>query len=121
VTQTAARTIVDEKRNTSAPDDLAEEPLPSGRVTRDDRGLAVWEWLPDDRPTVARAREPGLTIVEDAPAPAADKLRKELGGPGYNPYGTARLDQNPRPVKRDLRELSRWIELRKKHGAGPRE
>ena len=97
----------------------------SGRVGMDDRGNMTWEWaddedlLADDEfGTAERIRalvDPALKVQEDelagnSPVPSNPKgLRK-----GYNPYNSGTLDKQEWKKKKNLRELSKWIELRKK-------
>jgi hypothetical protein len=90
----------------------------SGRVGHDDRGNAVWEWARDrvDAPLAHTA----LSIVEDEqPLPLATvKLNKVAAKAGYNPYESGLIERKKvASKKRDLRELSRWIEQRKLRGA----
>ncbi len=89
----------------------------TGRVGHDDRGNAVWEWAgePDEIPLEST----GLEIIEDeAPLPLATvKINKVAAKSGYNPYESGLIEKKKvAPKKRDLRELSRWIELRKMRG-----
>jgi hypothetical protein len=97
----------------------------SGRVGRDDRGNMTCEWADDDDlqaddvlGTAERLRalvDPTLTVEEDdlggnAPVKSNPKgLTK-----GYNPYNSGALGKVEWRKKRDLHQLSRWIELRKK-------
>ncbi len=100
-----------------------------GRIAFDDRGNAVYEWrderLADDGETGERARwralaHPGLAIVEDEPAPDAPIRNNPKGlRLGYNPYESGLLGKKARRPKRDLRELSKWIELRRKLNERP--
>jgi hypothetical protein len=97
----------------------------SGRVGMNDRGNMTWEWaddedlLADDEFGAAeRIRalvDPALTIQEDdlagnGPVQSNPKGLKK----GYNPYNSGTLDKQEWKKKKDLRELSKWIELRKK-------
>lgn len=95
-----------------------------GKIAFDDRGNAVYEWSDrrfeqdDEEGERARRRalaHPGLTTVEDDPNPA-DPIRNNPKGLrlGYDPYESGLLKKAERRPKRDLRELSKWIELRKK-------
>ncbi len=95
-----------------------------GHIAFDDRGNAVYEWsdqrLEEDSDDGERARRralshPGLSIVEDDPNPN-EPIRTNPKGLriGYNPYESGLLKKKGSKTKRDLRELSKWIEMRKK-------
>ena len=97
-----------------------------GQIGFDDRGNAVYEWqdgtLKEDGEAGDRARNralahPGLTIVEDE-GPANAPIRSNPKGlrVGYNPYESgllARKGQAQPRKKRDLRELSKWMEAKR--------
>lgn len=100
------------------------EPRQPGRIAFDDRGNAVYEWnddsLSEDGEAGERARRkaldhPGLAFVEenhgnDVPIQNNPKgLRL-----GYDPYASGLLPNKPAARKRNLRELSKWIEMKKK-------
>ena len=108
------------------PDAPAETPEPpakrTGRVKFDDRGNAVWEWALTSgefgsEGTTARIKKlenPHLAIAEDAPTPAKTIKANPLGTvKGYDPYESGKLDDKPKPRKKDLRKLGEWIALRK--------
>ena len=95
----------------------------TGRVERDDRGNAVWHWA---REAAAAPLEHtgGLAIVDDErPLPAANvKLNKGAVRGGYDPYESGLIERKKvAPKKRDLKELSRWIEMRRARGEKPGE
>ena len=95
-----------------------------GKVSFDELGNAQYEWQGDklnaDGESGDRARRKalshaGLSIVDDEP-PANAPIRQNPKGlrVGYNPYQSGLLANKERKPKRDLRELSKWIEMKKK-------
>lgn len=97
-----------------------------GRIAFDDLGNAVYAWndesLAGDDEAAERARRkalshPGLAITDDDPDPNAT-IRPNPQGlrVGYNPYESGMLAHKARKPKRDLREFSKWIEMKKKAG-----
>jgi hypothetical protein len=106
-----------------------EEKAP-GQVAFDDRGNAVYSWsdhLTEDGADGERARRaaldhPGLSMQDDEP-PANAPIRQNRNGQrvGYNPYESGLLGRKAPPKKRDLRELSRWLEMKRKLDQGPSE
>ena len=95
-----------------------------GTITHDERGNAQFEWqgerLNEDTELGDKLRKRalthhGLSIVEDEP-PANAPIRQNPKGlrVGYNPYESGMLTKKERKPKRDLRELSKWIETKKK-------
>ena len=101
------------------------EPQQPGRIAFDDRGNAIYAWNEDqlslDGEEGERARRkaldhPGLTMVEDEPVANAP-IRNNTKGltVGYNPYESGLLAQKEAPKKKtDLRELSKWLEMKKR-------
>lgn len=100
-----------------------EKPDQPGQIAFDDRGNAIYEWqegaLSEDGEVGERARKkalahPGLAIVEDE-GPANAPIRSNPKGlrNGYNPYESGLLARKGPPKKRDLRELSKWMEAKK--------
>lgn len=95
-----------------------------GEIKFDDRGNAVYEWkragLALDSEEAERLREqalehPGLSIVDEEPRPEAMIQANPKGlRIGYNPYESGMLDQKSHKRKTDLRELSRWIEMKRR-------
>lgn len=96
-----------------------------GRLAVDDRGNVTWEWT-DDRDLLAddvlgetaRLRalvDPALGLQDD-PGDPMNPLQKNPKGltSGYNPYNSGALDKQSHKKKKNLKELSKWIELRKK-------
>lgn len=102
-----------------------------GQIAFDDRGNAVYEWsddrLTEDSDDAERARRkalehPGLSMMDEEPAANAP-IRNNVKGlrVGYNPYESGLLAKKEWKKKRDLRELSRWLEMKRKVGEGPEE
>ena len=95
-----------------------------GHIAFDDRGNAVYEWnderLQEEGEDGERARRralahPGLAMVEDDPDPNAPIRNNPKGlRLGYDPYESGLLTKKEKRPKRDLRELSKWIEMKKK-------
>jgi hypothetical protein len=97
----------------------------AGQLGKDDRGNVTWEWR--DEPelhaddlvgTAARLRalvDPRLDIVEDDDDPRNPlTVNSKRIKTGYNPYNSGALGKQTWKKKKDLKELSQWIELRKK-------
>jgi hypothetical protein len=95
-----------------------------GEIAFDDRGNAVYQWkddqFVDDTEVGERLRKkalehPGLSIVDDEPRSEAMIQSNPKGVRlGYNPYQSGLLDKKTHRSKRDLRELSRWIETKRR-------
>lgn len=106
----------------------AEKANGSGRIAFDDRGNAQFEWgndlLAEDSDTGERLRDkalahPGLAIADDEPRPNAPIKENPKGlRLGYNPYESGLLAKKERKPKRNLQELSRWIDMKRKLGDG---
>lgn len=99
----------------------------AGRLAEDDRGNITWQWaneetLQADDHTGAMERlralvDPSLDIVEDEPP--AQSIENPLGlKTGYNPYESGALVKKERRKKTNLRELSKWIEAKRKVEGG---
>ena len=100
----------------------------AGRVAEDDRGNMTWQWANDDvlqsddtAGAIERLRalvDPQLDVVEDNGP--ADTVRDNPQGlrVGYNPYDSGSLGKTARMKKLDLRELSKWIETKRKTESG---
>lgn len=100
------------------------EPDQPGRIAFDDRGNAVYEWnedhLSEDGEAAERARRkaldhPGLSMVDEEQRNNAPIQNNAKGlRLGYNPYESGLLPRKPVARKRDLRELSKWLEMKKR-------
>jgi hypothetical protein len=94
-----------------------------GKIQFDDRGNAVYAWsegLAGDDEDGERARHralehPGLSMMDEEPAANAP-IRNNPGGlrMGYNPYESGLLAKKQWKKKRDLNELSKWLEMKRK-------
>lgn len=97
---------------------------PPGKIAFDDRGNALFQWsdqrLSEDGDTGERLRNkalehPGLSVMDDEPAANAPIRTNPKGlRVGYNPYESGVLAKKEWKRKRDLSELSKWIEAKKK-------
>jgi hypothetical protein len=93
----------------------------TGRVAFDDRGNAVWQWAyGEGEPPPLESI--GLSLAEEQPLPSAIENPKATVA-GYNPYGSGLISPAPvvRKKRTDLRELSRWIELRRELDPQPQD
>jgi hypothetical protein len=99
-----------------------------GRLGVDDKGNVSWEWADDDAlhaddtlGLVARFDalvDPTLKLAEEQTAGDTQQLQSNPKGlkKGYDPYDSGALGKQDWKKKKDLRELSKWIEMRKKLG-----
>lgn len=100
------------------------EPQRPGRIAFDDRGNAVYEWtdqrFSEDGEYGERARRraldhPGLSMMEDEHDHDAPIQNNPKGlRVGYNPYESGILPRKAGPQRRNLRELSKWIEMKRR-------
>ena len=98
----------------------------SGRLGVDDRGNVTWEWNEEAPDLVAddtlgaaeRVRalvDPRLQVKDDDDDPLNPIQSNPKGlKSGYNPYNSGALGKQSWKKKKNLKELSKWIELRKK-------
>ena len=103
--------------------DKTQQPKP-GHIAFDDRGNAVYEWnsdaLAQDGEQAEKARSKalqhhGLSLVDDEPPKNAPIQQNPKGlRLGYNPYESGLLATKERKKKKDLRELSKWVDLKRK-------
>ena len=113
----------------AAPADEGAEP---GHLGQDDRGNVTWEWAneedlaPDEAlGTIERVTalvDPSLKIQDDdGPGNSAIQSNPKGLTKGYNPYSSGALGKTNWKKTKDLRQLSKWIELRKKVAQKPPE
>ena len=112
-----------------------QEHATPGQLVHDDRGNISWEWsdaadLQADHTLGKTARlsalaprdlmieeeSNDLTALNNDPLPSR---KKPL--PGYNPYDRNEPTKQSRKKKRDLREFSKWIALKKRMQDKPGE
>jgi hypothetical protein len=99
-------------------------PPPSGKPKRNDRGKALYGTEPRhirpgadeaDPDLIESFRPGGLSTVEDDGLSNSSYRGNEKGlTRGYNPYNSGNLYKKTHKKKRNMRELSKWIELKKK-------
>jgi hypothetical protein len=104
------------------------EPKQAGRIAFDERGNAVFEWNEDrlseygsdgERARRQALDHPGLSMVEEEQKNNAPIQNNSKGlRMGYNPYESGLLPRKPVAKKRDLRELSKWLEIKKRTDNG---
>ncbi len=96
-----------------------------GKISFDDRGNAVYEWQnkkltvegeDGDRLRQSALDHPGLAIVDESPRGATPAIAPNPKGLrlGYNPYESGMLQKQQWKKKRDLREFSKWVQIKKK-------
>ena len=98
----------------------AKEP---GRLATDDLGNVTWEWTSegdlqadDTLGAAERLRalvDPRLDVVDEE---NPNEIKHNAKGlvKGYDPYSSGALGKQSWKKKKNLRELSKWIELKKK-------
>jgi hypothetical protein len=98
----------------------------AGHLGVDDRGNVTWEWNQEEPDLVAddtlgaaeRVRalvDPRLQVKDDEDDPLNPIQSNPKGlKTGYNPYNSGALGKQSYKKKKNLKELSKWIELRKK-------
>jgi hypothetical protein len=103
----------------------ASDPNEPGRLELDDRGNVTWHWsdegdlnADDTLGAAERLRAlvaPGLDVQEEPEDPLRPAQSNAKGlKTGYNPYNSGALGKQSWKKKKDLRQLSKWIELKKK-------
>lgn len=99
-----------------------------GKIAFDDLGNAQYAWGDDrmmeegDRGDSRRLRAlsiANLVLVDDEPAAEGKKVALNKRGvkQGYNPYDSGMLKKERYKKTRDLRSLSKWIEMQNKPAA----
>jgi hypothetical protein len=102
------------------------QPQQPGQIAFDDRDNAVYAWKDDslskdgedgDRARNRALAHPGLSLIDEEPRAQAP-IRNNVKGLrlGYNPYESGLLTKKEWKKKRDLRELSKWLETKRKAG-----
>ena len=99
-------------------------PEPPGQIRFDVRGNAIYEWtdarLAEDDERAKRLRNKALThaglcVVDDEPTAEVPVMLNDKGvRVGYNPYQSGLLTGKAAPKRRSLRELSEWIEMKRR-------
>ena len=97
-----------------------------GQLGNDDRGNVTWEWADSNEDLLAdddvgkierlRALTDAKLEVADEPESPNNPMQSNARGlkSGYNPYNSGALGKSRWKKKKNLKELSKWIELRKK-------
>jgi len=115
--------------------EAGQEDATPGQLVRDDRGNISWEWSDDPdlqaddtlgktarlsalapKDLMIEDESNDLTALNNDPLPSR---KKPL--PGYNPYDRDEPTKQSRKKKRDLREFSKWIALKKRMQDKPGE
>jgi len=110
------------RRRTTTPDPRAGE---AGQLGKDDRGNVTWQWADDEElladddvgntARILALVDPTLQLKDEAPGPDPAKHVNAKGlKSGYNPYNSGALVKDDWKKKKNLRELSKWIKLRKR-------
>jgi hypothetical protein len=96
----------------------------AGKVAFDARGDAVYEWstdtLAEDSDAGERKRSEaldyhGLSLMDEEPPKNAPIQQNPKGlRVGYNPYESGMLAKKGQKKKTDLRELSKWVDMKRK-------
>jgi hypothetical protein len=111
-----------DKKTPTSPDEANAAP---GHLGTDDRGNVTWEWADtadlkadDSLGAAERVRvlvDPNLDVLEENESPDNPlTVNPKRLKTGYNPYNSGALGKQTWKKKKNLQELSKWIELRKK-------
>jgi hypothetical protein len=118
----------DEEDRDAKPSKARDADATPGLLDVDDRGDITWQWKQDESLLTedtlgAAARVRALLDVEidleDVDPAPHEPLNPKGLVQGYDPYQSGLLLKKERKRKRDLRALSAWVELKKKHGGKP--
>lgn len=98
-------------------------PAEPGQLVEDDLGNITWQWANDEvlqaddtAGAIERLRalvDPNLGIDDSDPAPRGIENPRGLKT-GYDPYASGALLKTGRKKKKDLRELSKWLEKKRR-------
>jgi hypothetical protein len=123
-TQDQADAVEDGPSSQRAPDESSTAP---GQLSVDDRGNVSWEWADDPefqadgvlgKTARLHALAPGHLSIEneefDSASVSRDPVPVRKKPPGYNPYDSGEPTKQSWKKKRDLREFSKWVALRKR-------
>ena len=92
----------------------------SGSVRFDDRGNAIWQWSGEAPASESLDALMNDLVVAEDPFVQNTTVNEKGLAYGYNPYqsGVLYTGERERRPKRDLRELSKWIAMKK--GVAPK-
>jgi hypothetical protein len=96
-----------------------------GHLGVDDRGNVTWDWSKDEELLAdtslgaierVRALVPPSLQIKDEDDDARNPMRGNAKGlkRGYNPYNSGVLGKKRWKKNKDLKQLSRWLDLRNK-------
>ncbi|AMN45810.1 hypothetical protein ACG33_01545 [Steroidobacter denitrificans] len=126
-----AVTPANECVRTDDPGEGRPHPTRPGKSGPDERGNAKYRWqgqnllqdgLEDEYLRYLALHDSRLALIEEPPADGAP-IRCNPAGlrVGYDPYESGLLTRRPRRKKTDLRELSRWVQMKRRIGLKPSE
>jgi hypothetical protein len=122
-TQARDNALEDDPSSHAEPGESATTP---GQLAVDDRGNVSWEWADDPelqaddllgKTARLHALAPGHLSIENEEfdfAVGRDPIPVRKKPPGYNPYDNGEPTRQSWKKKRDLREFSKWVALRKR-------